>query len=113
MKNSHIDNIGVLKKFVSDNSLQNSNSIIRFNCEFKITTPKATQIEECEARITFDGYNNEGELTVHSNLPPEKYPTVFKAKYNEFSIEDNNLFIRDEHPTIGKYEAEIIPFDKV
>jgi|GEM_PF-6359198 len=109
----HIDNIGVLKKFVSDNDLQNNYSIIRFNCDFEIQTPKATQIENCEARITFDSYENEGELTLHSDLPPAKYPTIFKAKYNEFSIENGILIVRDIHPTIGKYEARITPLGKV
>lgn len=109
MANTHTENISILKEFVSDNNLQNNHSIIHFNCEFKITTPKATQIEECEARITFDSYNNEGELTIHSDLPPTKYPTIFKAKYNDFSIENDILVVRDTHPTIGKYEAEITP----
>lgn len=108
MSNSHIENISVLKKFVFDNNIQNDQGIIHFNCEFNIKTPKGIEIENCDARITFNGFNNEGELTVNSDLPPLNYPTVFRAKYNEFSIENDILTIRDIHPTIGKYEAKII-----
>lgn len=113
MSNKHIDNIGLLQKFVLDNDLRDNHSNIIFNCEFNIKTPKSTQIEECEARITFNGFDrDEGQLILNSNLPSSKYPTTFKAYYNEFSIENDILVVRDTHPTIGLYEAKITSLGK-
>lgn len=113
MPNTHIENIGVLKDFVSANDLQDNHSNISFNCEFEIKTPKATETDFCEARITFNGFDNEGELSIHTDLPPSQFPTVFRAKWNEFSIEDGVLVVKDRHPTIGKYEARITPLGRV
>ena len=45
---NHDDNIGILKKHVQDNQLQDSNSNIHFNYIFKIKTDDNYEKVNCE-----------------------------------------------------------------
>ncbi len=112
----HSKNIGILRNFVFDNDLMDNHSNIHFNCYVKLETQINAEEFECDAMITFDNFMSEGELTFLSHdLDPYYYPTIFKAKFNNFNLIGNELTISDKHPSdkIGEYSVKIIPLSRV
>lgn len=113
MEDKHQKNCGVLREFVVVNDLLDNYSNINFSCEFEIRTEKNHQMIVCNASVSLNGYGqDDGNIKLDCNLPPEKYPTQFFCIYaNNMSLDsDNNLVVEDIHtrnPIIGKYKAII------
>lgn len=107
-------NISELKNFVEKHSLSNSHSIIHFNANIHLSTAKNEIEENMEVRITFDGYDGQGVVTLNGNdLDPMEYPTQFIAKWQDMKHKDDiYLLITGDHrlnPQIGKYRIKIVP----
>lgn len=105
-----LDNIGVLREFLEIHNLSFDKARIGFDCTYYVETEKNTNGVSVEAktRISFNGFDrNEGEVIVDCDLPVKNYPTTFLAYYNDMSIEDDELVITGNHPTIKEYKSII------
>lgn len=110
----HLDNLSVLDDFVEINDLDKSKGWARFDALVTISTAKRQNVvEQCEVMINFEGYNNEGQISLlDTDKDPHAFPTVFKAKFNNFKLDGKSLLISDFHssnPIIGNWEAIITP----
>jgi hypothetical protein len=103
----HINNIGVLKDFLSVNNINHNDAGAGVKGYFEITTPENSVTVSATIRIRFDaGTYREGSVDVICDLPVEKYPTTFLAAYQDMSVVDNELLmITGNHPEIGTYKA--------
>lgn len=110
----HQANLKVLRRFVKKNALQDNHSNIHFKCRFDIKVPYDSANIICEARITFDEYDNSGIVSVIDfEIEEYQFPTQFWARYNKMTSVLDKLTIIDKHPTIGKYKAVITAISKV
>lgn len=111
-------NLGELKDFVGKHKLRDMYSNIHFKALVSIKTALNEILnEEMEVRITFDGYDNYGKVTLLADyLDPNLFPTEFDAKWQKMEYKGNIfLNISDIHkrnPSIGKYNVKIVPLSK-
>lgn len=115
MSDKHHSNITLLKEFVEINDLKDNHSNIHFNCEFDIETEKTNANVNCNARITFNNFSKNGEVSIICDLDANIYPTVFLAEHQNMELDNGILVITGKHPSnlIGKYTAIITAYDKV
>jgi|GEM_PF-1307929 len=119
MRNQEHENTQALSDFVSTHNLRDRFSNTHFNALVDITTAKNKLVSErTKVRITFDGYNNAGTVSLaESSLDPYTYPIVYEARWQDMDHIDNHyLLITGNHtsnPAIGAYTVKIIPLGKV
>lgn len=108
------NNTQVLKDFVEDFNLKDNHSNIFFNANIEIVTTQKNLKLSADVRITFNGYNNYGTVTIiNDGIDPKLFPEIFMAQQDDFAIaNDSRLVISGNHTNnakIGQYTVKITP----
>lgn len=106
-----MDNIGVLQKFIEAHDLRNSHSQAIFNALVSIETEnRKLKSVPMEIHITLTGYDSGIVTMLGHNLNNNFFPTDFRAKYQNFTHDNQCLLIDGIHKQnleIGKYNVKI------
>lgn len=98
------DNLDEIALFKEANNLKVEANRIFFNASVYLETPNDRMTVDSDIIIMNKAYQSEGDLMIlNGAIPESKFPTTFKARFNDYKFDNGNLVLSGNHRDIGDY----------
>jgi len=102
------DNLDEIALFKEANKLKVEANRIFFKASVYLETPNDRMTVDSDILIMNKAYQSEGDLMIlNGAIQEDKFPTTFKARFNDYKFDNGNLVLTGKHPQIGNYYVRL------